>query len=211
MSTRHLVAAVLASSVLASLPRVAHADEPAPAPPAPPAPTARPLVELQADDAGATLERRTGTSSYAGVPLADAALVSVGHWEQACVAPCTGVRLDPRYTYRVGGDGLVPSDSFALPAAGDRVRVDARMGSSTGRVAGLGLTVVGVAGVIVGGLAAASVPVLESQDVGSRGLRSALLAGGVTVASAALVATGAGLYRWATNGSNAHARAISSR
>jgi hypothetical protein len=110
----------------------AAADEPSAVPAAP---TASTLVELAADDGRATIERRMGTLRPLGLPLVETGIFAASQWEHTCIAPCS-VTLDPRYAYRVAGDGLVPTDSFALPHTGDRVRVDARMGSSTGRIVG---------------------------------------------------------------------------
>jgi hypothetical protein len=187
-----------------AVPAAAPASAPVAAPVAVPvaAPVGAPVIELHADDGNATIERRTGTSSLAGIPLVDASVASVAHWEQACVAPCA-LRLDPRYTYRVAGDGLVPSGSFALPRNGDRVRVDAKMGSQTGRLLGIGMTGLGALGVVTGGLAVGAFPILDSQDVGSRGFRTAVLAGGLSVLAVGLVTGITGLYLWLSNGSSA--------
>ena len=64
----------------------------------------------------ATIERRGNTTSTT-LPVVEMGL-SMGHWEHACVAPCE-LRLDPKYAYRVGGDGLVPTNTFALPRGAD--------------------------------------------------------------------------------------------
>ncbi len=119
----------------------AFADEPAaqavaPLAPAPKADSKTVTVDLQANDGRATVERRLGTTSLVGWPFTDASFASVGHWEQACVAPCE-VKLDPHFTYRVSGDGLTPSESFALPRGKDQVKLWADMGSSKGRLAGI--------------------------------------------------------------------------
>lgn len=177
-------------------PKVAEAGH---APPAAKA-TLGTYVELHADDGRATIERRVGTSSYAGLPFAEAGFASVGHWQHACVAPCR-VRLDPRFSYRVAGDGLVASDSFALPEGKDRVRVDAKMGSSAGRVVGILLTGAGALGVAVGGAALGVSPILASEEVGSQAFRTGVVAGGVGVLGVGLLTMGAGLYLWITNGS----------
>lgn len=169
----------------------------------PPPPVMGTYVELHASDGRAVIERRVGTSSYSGLPLAESGLLSVGHWQHACVAPCR-LRLDPRYTYRVAGDGLVASDSFALPEGKDRVRVDAQMGSSTGRVVGILLTGAGALGIAAGGAALAVSPILASEEVGSQGFRTGVLAGGIGVLGAGLLTAGVGLYLWITNGSSAH-------
>jgi hypothetical protein len=157
-------------------------------------------VELDADHAQATIERRAGSTSVEGIPFVDA---SLAHWEHACEAPCA-LALDPHFSYRVSGDGLVPTASFSLPHDRDRVRIDARMGSSTTRLFGLVLGGSGLGALALGTAAMIASPILESQDVGSRSFRSGLLAGGIGVAGAGLIAAGAGLYLFLSNGSVAH-------
>jgi hypothetical protein len=195
--------AALAVPVLVTIvPRTAQADEPAAAAGPPVAPPSA-IVQLDADDSRATIERRVGTQSPSGMPLLETGLFSVGQWEHACVAPCT-LELDTRYAYRVAGDGLVPTDSFALPHDADRVRVDAKMGSSTGRVAGVLTTGGGVLAIAAGGLALIATPILASEDVGSQGFRTGVLAGGVGALSVGVLAVGIGTILWLTNGSTAH-------
>lgn len=180
-----------------------------PSRPAAPA-TSGPTVELTADDSRATIERRVGTTSPGGMPLLETGLFSVGQWEQQCVAPCS-VQLDPRYTYRVSGDGLVPTDGFAIPRSGDKVRVDATMGSSTGRVVGAASTVGGAGLMALGTLALILTPIFESNDVGSDGFRTGLAVGGVSALSVGALAVGAGLYLWFANGSHARTQVASAK
>ena len=201
-------------------PRTAQADEPvATAPAGPPAPVAAPapapaparaaaVVQLDADDHRATIERRVGTQSPSGLPLLETGFFSVGQWEHTCVAPCT-VSLDTRYAYRVAGDGLVPTDSFSLPPSADRVRVDAKMGSSTGRVAGALTTGGGIAAIGAGAIALIASPILASEDVGSQGFRTGVVAAGVSAVAVGVIAVGVGAYLWFTNGSTAHTQIAS--
>jgi hypothetical protein len=214
----------LAVPVLVAIaPGTAHADEPvvapaaaparaaAPAPAPAPAPTAATetaVVQLDADDQRATIERRVGTQSASGIPLLETGLFSVGQWQQACVAPCT-LALDTRYSYRVAGDGLVPTDSFALPRSEGRVRVDAKMGSSTGRVAGALVTGGGLLAIAAGTVALVATPILHSEDVGSEGFRTGVLAGGLGALSVGVIAVGVGTFLWLTNGSSAHTQIAS--
>jgi hypothetical protein len=194
---------VLAVPVLVAIaPGTAHADEPAAAA------AATAVVQLDADDSRATIERRVGTQSPSGLPLLETGILSVGQWEHACVSPCT-LALDTRYAYRVAGDGLVPTDSFALPRSDGRVRVDAKMGSSTGRVAGALTTGAGVLAIAAGGLALVATPILHSEDVGSEGFRTGVLVGGVGALSVGLLAVGVGTFLWLTNGSSAHTQIAS--
>jgi len=208
--------ALLAVPVLAVLaPRTAQADEPA-APPVPAvavvavaaSPPAPAVVQLDADDPRATIERRVGTQSPSGLPLLETGIATVGQWEHACVAPCA-LTLDSRYAYRVAGDGLVPTDSFGLPHGGERVRIEARMGSSPARVAGAVTTVGGVLAVAAGGLALLATPILESEKVGSDGFRTGVLAGGVGALSVGVIAVGIGTLLWLSNGSSAHTQVAS--
>jgi len=201
-----LAAGAAAVVVLLSSPPSALAqgapETPAAAPSVTPS-TPGPRVELAADDARAAIERRVGTTSPGGLPLVETGVFSVGQWERACVAPCD-IQLDPRYAYRVAGDGLVPTDAFGLPRGGDRIRVDARMGSSTGRVAG-GLAMGGGAALAAAGALALLVsPILASEDVGSEGFRTGMLVGGGTALAAGAVTAAAGLFLWLANGSIAH-------
>jgi hypothetical protein len=218
-ASRRALAALAAALAAAAVSGSARADEPLPAgPPAAapppiapaPGPTVRAatgsVVVLEADDTRATLERRTGTQGPSGLPLLETGLFTLGTWEHACVTPCT-TALDPRYVYRVAGDGLVPTGSFALPRTGDRVRVDARMGSSSARVTGALVGGGGVLAVGAGALALLATPVLRSEDVGSEGFRTGVLAGGVGALSVGVVAVAVGTLLWFTSGSTAHARA----
>jgi hypothetical protein len=161
-------------------------------------------VELQSSSARATIEKRVGTTSLAALPFSDTSFGSVSHWEHACVAPCE-LKLDPHYAYRVAGDGLTPSDSFALPRNKEKVTLSAEMGSSTGRLSGMALTAIGVGSALLGGTALVLSPVFESQDVGSKGFRTGVLAGGVVFLAAGVLEMGMGLYLWMSNGTTVRA------
>jgi hypothetical protein len=176
-------------TALASSP--ARADETAPVADAP-------TVTLHASDSGTRLERRTQTQTHDGLPFKDASLFGVATWEPACAAPC-GTRLDPRFAYRVAGEGLVPSDAFALPtsrASREGLAVDAKMGSSYQRMAGVGLSAAGGLGLLLGGAALVATPILESDHVGSSTFRSGVLTGGIVVAGAGAIALVSGLWLW---------------
>ena len=190
-----------ALTIVSVVPVSAYADEPSA-----PATTGVPatIVELSADDQRATIERRVGTTSPSGLPIIETGILNMGQWESACIAPCE-VKLDPRYAYRVAGDGLVPTDAFGLPRSGDRVRVDAKMGSSTSRVAGALTTAGGLGAIALGGLALIATPILHGEELGSEGFRTGVLAGGIGAVSVGLVAVGIGTFLWFTNGSSAHA------
>jgi hypothetical protein len=155
-------------------------------------------VVLQADDRHAMIERQKDVQTLSGIPLKDATIFSIGTWEPACAAPCA-LKLDPRFSYRVAGDGLVPSESFTLPQDRDHLKLDARMGSSTGRVGGAVLALGGVAGVLLGTAALVATPILQSQDVGTPAARTGVLAGGVVVSGAGVIALIAGVWLWLHN------------
>jgi hypothetical protein len=185
MQPRFTIFASLAFAFASTAAGAARADEPAPGP----------TVSLHATEAGTRLERRTQTQTYGGLPFKDATIFGVSTWEPACAAPCD-VKLDPRFAYRVAGEGMVPSDSFALPARDERLAVDAKMGSSTQRLAGIGLSGAGALGMLLGGTALVATPILESEHVGSSTFRSGVLTGGIVVASAGAIALATGLYLW---------------
>jgi hypothetical protein len=160
-----------------------------------------PTVELRANESTATLERRTGTSTLSGLPLPDLSIGGVSQWETACVAPCS-LPLSAHYTYRVSGDGRVPTSSFTLPRGRERVTVDADLGRASGRIAGLGLFATGLGAMVLGGAALVASPILSANDVGSTGFRTAVLSGGVAVTSIGAVLVAVGATLWLTNGSS---------
>jgi hypothetical protein len=173
--------ASIAVSLSVSLASTASAQESAP-------PATRPTVQvdLRTDAPRTTLERRASVQNVASFP------------EPACVAPCaTG--LDRRYAYRVSGQGLVPSSPFTLPQDRDHLVVDARMGSSVGRVSGLVVASGGVGALLLGGAALVAAPILDSQNVGTPALRTGVLAGGVGLVGLGALALGAGLWLWLHN------------
>jgi hypothetical protein len=196
MKPRLTISAAFALLSIAVTPSPARADEPAPAADAP-------TVTLHASEAGTRLERRTQTQTYGGLPFKDATLFGIATWEPACAAPC-GTKLDPRFAYRVAGEGLVPSDAFALPASHDGLAVDAKMGSSYQRMAGIGLSGAGGLGLLLGGAALVATPILESDHLGSSTFRSGVLTGGVVVAGAGAIALVSGLVLWLSSDTTYH-------
>jgi hypothetical protein len=160
-------------------------------------------VFLHADNPHATLERRAKVDTYAGLPIKDASIAGVATWTPECTAPCEA-KLDPRFTYRVAGDGLVPSDSFVLPRDGDPLVVDARMGSASGRLGGLALAGAGAGGVVLGAAALAVSPILAQDDIGSPALRSGVLVSGIALTTLSAFVLGAGLWLWTHNDTKVH-------
>ncbi|MGO8994218.1 MAG: hypothetical protein ACLQVI_12885 [Polyangiaceae bacterium] len=184
------------SAVALAFSTTALAEQP---PSAPAASGPKPVtVVLQSDDRHAMIERQKEVQSLAGIPLKDATILGVSTWEPACVAPCA-TPLDPRFSYRVAGDGLVPSESFTLPQDRDHLKLDAKMGSSIGRVGGGVLGLAGVGGILLGAAALIATPILENQNAGSPTLRTGVLAGGVVVSGAGVIALVAGVWLWLHN------------
>jgi hypothetical protein len=112
--------------------------------------------------------------------------------------PCE-VAVDPKYAYRIAGDGLVPSDSFLLPRGKDAVRLDAKMGSASGRFSGLVLMGLGAGGIALGGAGLVASPVLDSHDSGSAAFRTGVRDGAYVALGAGVIAVGVGLYLWLSN------------
>jgi hypothetical protein len=74
------------------------------------------------------------------------------------------------------------------------------MGSSYGRVGGLALGGAGLGALLLGGAALVATPILEDRSVGSPELRTGVLAGGVGLVGAGVLAVSAGLWLWLHNG-----------
>ena len=160
------------------------------------------VVVLHADAPGATIERRASVRSLSGLPIEEASIAGVATWVAECTAPCE-TKLDTKYTYRVAGDGLVPSGSFTLPQQGPVV-MDAEVGSATGRLGGLGIGALGAGGLVLGVAALAVTPILAEDHVGSPEVRTGVLAGGIAVTALGALAFGAGLWLWAHNETTVH-------
>jgi hypothetical protein len=154
-------------------------------------------VELHANDGRATLERRRGVHTLGGLGLPDLGIGGVTEWEPVCTSPCA-MPVSRRSTYRVAGDGLVPSSTFALPT-GSRLRLDADLGSSQGRVSGALLTLAGAGALVLGTGALVTSPILAANDLGSEGFRTGLLGGGVAAASVGAILVAVGVTLWVTN------------
>ena len=158
-------------------------------------------VTVRADDARAVVERRSGTESYAGVTLPDAALLSsVATWEPVCVAPCAA-RLDSRYVYRFARGRPRALRLFRAPARQERLALDAKeWAPAIGRLAGTALTAAGIGAALLGGAALVATPILENNDVGSPTLRTGVLVAGTALLSVGAVALVSGLWVWMHNG-----------
>jgi hypothetical protein len=138
LAKRGLAVSILVAAFAAA--RGVRADQAGDAPPGQPeraaAPAAR--VELDADDARATLSRHVGTGALF-VPYRSRPKI-VAQWEDVCLAPC-GRDVDTRALYRVDGEGLAPSGSFFLPPG--PVRLRAQTGRLVGRAVGVAFTALG--------------------------------------------------------------------
>lgn len=108
----------------------AHAQTP------PPPATAdhRPVVSLLADSPRAQLQVQTWPNE----------------WNELCAAPCNRP-VDPQGVYRIAGRTVLPSPAFRLPRPDGPVTVRVHAGSTIRRKVGLGLTLGGVGGLLVGG------------------------------------------------------------
>jgi len=131
--TRLTVATLLAFAVLNST--FAAADE---------LPQIR--LHLEANTPSAKLQRRARLMQTYGdtdVPVV---------WQSVCAAPCEKA-VDRAGIYRIGGDGLIPSEAIALPP-GDRVDIHAQTSAVSKRTAGVLLAALGSAALVSGAVAA---------------------------------------------------------
>jgi hypothetical protein len=177
----------------------AHAAEPTP--PSPPPPPKQVQVTLRVDDAHAHLEQRTGTMSSSDPLSTQLGLGGIDTWKTVCAAPCNAP-VDATGTYRVAGDGLVPTASFGLAGASDRVELDSRSGSTLLRVGGALLAVAGGAGIVVGGGSFGAALVMDHDQTGSGTLRDSFRYGGMALVGAGAIATVVGVYLFMTNESH---------
>lgn len=97
-----------------------------------PAPVAGPVVLLRADTPKARLQAQ-----------------GPGQWRDVCVAPCN-VPVNPAAVYRIGGNTIVPSDSFSMPRPSGQVVIEARYGSKVKHWVGIALIIVGVVNGLTG-------------------------------------------------------------
>jgi hypothetical protein len=130
----------------------AAAEPPAAAPVAQPAPAAPALTPEQAQ-AAATEARIVVVhlSSKERVRL-DRRQGERGPWVEVCWSPCD-TRTWADASYRVVGEGVMPSGEFSLPPANEgRVHLRVDPGSQVKRNVGIGLLIGGVALGVVGGV-----------------------------------------------------------
>jgi hypothetical protein len=85
--------------------------------------SAKVSVRFDADDPRAALEK------------------FVGIWRPVCLSPCEG-ELSRDGSYRIGGDGIRPSEPFGLPEGTAKVKVRASVGTD-GRGVGGGFLAIG--------------------------------------------------------------------
>lgn len=182
---RNLTALFVSTALLASRPAFADDDVPAKGV----------RVHLSSDTPGAELQRYSGT----GTAETATGSTNVELFVSVCAAPCDLV-LDPRRSYRIGGPGLVPSDSFRLnPGATNDLRVSAS--SRTRRSFGKGLVylgvpvlVLGLAFYVAGASSEDSVPCAGCVNFHQTGVRWGV---GLSLGGVALLASGIAL--WATS------------
>jgi hypothetical protein len=116
-------------------------------------------ISLSTDEPGVTLYAKEPRKVTVGEQVADA-------WVSRCNAPCNE-RVDPRLTYRVMGDGILPSVEFRLAPNSGRVALQVSPAKQSSRTIG---------GVMVGlGAASALAGVLSVLvDVAERGAAGAV-------------------------------------
>ena len=94
-------------------------------------------LTLAADDPKASVYAREPRRVTVGDEVAES-------WTLVCPAPCNQ-RLDPRLTYRVLGEGIVPSVEFNLAPGSGRVALAAQATHRSTRSAGAGLAITAAA------------------------------------------------------------------
>lgn len=189
------------------------------APPTPP-PTPAPItkaprppagisVALVANDERARLERYTGTGTVdvnhvtpTGITLYTTQR-DIDVYADVCGAPCT-VRVDPSARYRIGGEGLIPTDGFSL-RNGQTNRIEAVLATKAKLTAGKVLTYLGIPLTVLGSLLLGLGAVSSDQapcDGCVRAQSSLFLWGGIVGGVGVPVLT-IGIVLWATSTSSA--------
>ena len=111
-----------------------------------------------------------------------------------CAAPCNK-SVDPRFLYRVAGDGITPSPSFRFPPGHSAYKLEVDAGSSSAHTAGVVLTTAGICLAALGGafLAVAAVDRESPAVVPTAGA----VGGGVGLISMAV-----GIPLWLSSGTS---------
>ncbi len=199
------------------LKRIEWADIVAPvAPPPPPPPTAkapRPksgiTVDLVANDERARLERYTGTGTVdvdhvttTGITLYTTQR-DIDVYSDVCGVPCT-VRVDPAARYRIGGEGLIPTDGFSLRSGQDN-RIEAVLATKAKRTTGKVLTYLGIPITVLGALFLTLGAISSDQAPcdGCVRMKSTFLLWGGIVAGVGVPVLTIGIVLWATATSSA--------
>jgi hypothetical protein len=110
-------------------------------------------VDVQSDRENTTLLRMTRAGGFVGA-TSYGSVVGVAEWyKPVCVAPCEA-EADANGIYRIGGRGVTPSDTFALPQGSDKIGLRVRAGSKTARgvgwlSVGLGATAAAAGGMLL--------------------------------------------------------------
>jgi hypothetical protein len=177
--------------------------------PPPPRPPDGVAITFESDEPRATLQRYVGSGNVAvdyvtpygttvGSGDADLAL-----FQDVCTSPCSQ-HIAPGGRFRVGGEGLVPTDSFTLKAD-EPSQISASMSSRGKRTAGKYLTITGIAPTLVGAIFLGVAP-SESSVAPCAGCvnmqASMFLWGGIVTGVGATMLT-IGIVLWATSGSSA--------
>jgi hypothetical protein len=89
-----------------------------------------------------------------------------GQWRDVCVAPCN-VPVNPAAIYRIGGNTIVPSDSFSMPRPSGQVVIEARYGSKIKKWVGIVMIIVGVVDGLTGAFYYSQANDLASSTAGN--------------------------------------------
>ncbi len=170
-------------------PQVATAPPVAAAPP----PPAGAVVHLVSDDSAARVAKLAGRGEGSFATGTGYGSITLEVVDMVCRAPCN--RIVPAGSYRIIGDGLIDSDEFDVPSAGE-VTVHATMrgrGRKSGGRAGLFIGVPFI--VLGGGLLAVGVVTADTIPHTSSYL---LLGAGGGLLGLGLIGTALGIYFLAT-------------
>lgn len=162
-------------------PRVAGAEENAPAPG---------LVVIESTRPGAVVERRANHIKGWTLTLPFPAYTTTEQWEPVCVAPCS-LHLDRNAIYKIDGVGVAPSPAFVLPRGPDPLALRVKAASRLGHDAGVATTVIGALTVIIAGTVAASASTTRRAE------DTLLFAG-----APGLALTAIGAVLWGANGTS---------
>jgi hypothetical protein len=139
-----------------------------------PTPVAGPVVLLRADTPKARLQAQ-----------------GPGQWRDVCATPCN-VPVNPAAVYRIGGNTIVPSDSFSMPRPSGQVVIEARYGSKVKHWVGIAMIIVGAVNALTGAFYYSQANDLASS-AGGNGDPDFYRAAGVVGIAAGVIVAGIGI------------------